>query len=355
MLDEASGDEPVALDLTRSALLDIYRALALHRAAEERLELLHKQGHVGGGMYRGLGQEAVGVGGAFAMRRTSDGAGDVIAQTIRTAGGLFLFGGTPLEFFQQYLARGTGPTGGREANVHYTCFDRGLLGPVSHLGTMVEVMAGITLAFRMKGEDRVGLAFAGDGQTSTGAWHEGLNFAAVQRCPLIVVVQANQWAFSTPTSKQTRVRSFAEKARGYGVAGESVDGTDVLAVYDAVHRAAQRARSGKGVTLIEARSYRMKGHAQHDPQDYVPREDLEKWAAKDPIRRFRYKLTEEEWAHGADLDEIDRGVQAEVLAAAEQAVGESLPEGGQALSGVYTDVESGAPWCRLEPPGRSFT
>ncbi len=343
-------DRGPSADLTPEQLREIFYALALHRATEERLELLHKQGHVGGGVYRGLGQEAVGVGVAYALQRRTDGMGDVIGQTIRTAGAIFLFGGTPLEYFQQYLARGTGPTRGREANVHWTSFEQGLLGPVSPLGTMVEVMAGITLAFRLRDEPRVGAVFGGDGQTSTGAWHEGVNFAAARRCPLIVVVQANQWAFSTPTRKQTRVRSFTEKAPGYGVPGVSVDGTDVLAVYDAAKEAADRARSGGGVTLIEARSYRMKGHAQHDAQDYVPREELEAWRHRDPLVRFRTRLLDDGRVQQAEIDALERRAHDVVLEAADQAVRDPLPEGSWALQDVYTDVTIPPPWTRVPGP-----
>ena len=191
--------------LGRDQLLGLYRAMCLTRAAEERLELLQKQGHVTGGLYRSLGQEAGAVGAATALRRRADGTGDFLAPTVRAAGALFAFGGEPVDFFRQYMARATGPTKGRDANVHWVDYQKGFVGPVSPLGIMLEVMAGITLSFNLRGEDRVGMVFYGDGASSTGAWHEGLNFAAVQRCPLILMVEANEWAFSSPTAKNTRV------------------------------------------------------------------------------------------------------------------------------------------------------
>ena len=351
--------EALASDLDREQLLEIHDALVRARAVEERLEILHRQGHVGGGVYRGLGQEAGAVGTAYALRRRTDGTGDFLAQTIRETGALLLFGGTPLEYFRQYTARATGPTRGKEANVHFTDFDRGFIGPVSPLGTMVEVMAGITLAFRMRGEDRVGVVFYGDGASSTGAWHEGLNFAAVRRCPMILVVEANQWAFSTPTHKQTRVESFTEKAAAYGIPGDSVDGTDVLAVYDTVREAARRARGGEGTQMVELRYYRRLGHAQHDPQDYVDPEELAAWARKDPVDGYRRRVLEEGWTTEEDLDRRAAVIEEEVARAAEKAVSEPLPPATEALADVYTDRIVPAPWTRRDPvdptaaPGRA--
>jgi pyruvate dehydrogenase E1 component alpha subunit/2-oxoisovalerate dehydrogenase E1 component alpha subunit len=297
-------------------------------------------------VYRSLGQEAGAVGAAYALRRRTDGTGDVLAQTIRATGALFLFGGTPLEYFRQYTARGTGPTFGKEANVHFTDYDRGFVGPVSPLGTMVEIMAGITLSFRLRGEDRVGMVFYGDGASSTGAWHEGLNFAAVQRCPMILMVEANQWAFSTPTSRQTRVESFVEKAPAYGVTGVSVDGTDVLEVHDAVRTAAERARSGDGTQLVELRYFRRLGHAQHDPQDYVDPATIRAWEEKDPVDRYVAHVVSRGWASEEELVERRARIHEEIREAAQQAVGEPGPEPAAALEGVYTDVEVPAPWTR---------
>jgi len=336
--------------LGRAELHDLYRALVVTRAAEERLETLQKQGHVTGGLYRSLGQEAGAVGAAYALRRRTDGSGDFLAPTIRAAGALFLFGGELIDFFRQYMARGTGPTRGREANVHWFDFQKGFVGPVSPLGTMIEVMAGITLSFRLRGEDRIGMVFYGDGASSTGAWHEGLNFAAVQGCPLILMVENNQWAFSTPTAKNTRVSSFTEKGPGYGIGAESVDGTDVLAVFDAVRRAAVDVRSGEGTRMVELRYFRRKGHAQHDPQDYVDPALIAEWEKKDPIDRFRRRLLEHDWATEEELNAIDEEEFERCRLAAEQAVGEPFPEGPDALLDVYTDVDVRGPWTRNERP-----
>jgi pyruvate dehydrogenase E1 component alpha subunit/2-oxoisovalerate dehydrogenase E1 component alpha subunit len=336
--------------LGRASLQELHTALCLTRAAEERLEILQKQGHVTGGLYRSLGQEAGSVGAAYALRRRTDGTGDVLAPTVRAAGALFLFGGELVDFFRQYMARGTSPTRGREANVHWVDFAKGIIGPVSPLGTMVEVMAGVTLSFRMRGEERVGIVFYGDGATSTGAWHEGLNFAAVQQCPLILIVEANQWAFSTPTSKNTRVSSFTEKAPGYGIRAESVDGTDVLAVFDVVRRAAALARSGDGTHLVELRYFRRLGHAQHDPQEYVDPAVIAEWERHDPLDAFRARLLANDWATEDEVAEIELDAFERCRVAAEQAIDEPVPSGPDAVDDVYTNVPLPHPWTRADTP-----
>lgn len=346
--EEAPAGARVA-GLSRADLHALYRTMVMVRTSEERLEILQKQGHVHGGLYRSLGQEAGPVGAAYALRPRRDGTGDVLAQTVRATGACFVFGFTPLELFRQYLGRATGLTRGKEANLHCVDYARGFIGPPSPLGTMVQVMAGVTLTFRMRGEERVGISFYGDGATSTGAWHEGITFAAGQRCPLIVMVEANQWAFSTRTERYTLVKSFADKALGYGITGESVDGNDPVAVYEVVGRAAARARAGEGTQLIELRTYRRLGHAQHDPMEYMDKAELAEWEAKDPIVRFRRRLLDEGWASAEELDSIDREVFERVAADAGQALSEPLPAPEEALEGVYTDLVQRAPWTRRTP------
>jgi pyruvate dehydrogenase E1 component alpha subunit/2-oxoisovalerate dehydrogenase E1 component alpha subunit len=220
---------------------------------------------------------------------------------------------------------------------------------------MVGIIAGITLVFRMRGEDRVGIVFYGDGATSTGAWHEGFNFAAVRRCPLILLVEANQWAFSTPTSKQTRCESFAEKAPGYGVTAESVDGTDVVEVYEAVKRAAERARGGEGAQLVELRYYRRKGHAQHDSLDYVDPEELRRWEEeKDPITSFQRRLVKNGWSSDEELARIVADAEEEMRVAGEQAASEPLPPAESVITSVYTDFQQRQPWTRRAEPDPRF-
>ncbi|MBI4540411.1 MAG: thiamine pyrophosphate-dependent dehydrogenase E1 component subunit alpha [Gemmatimonadetes bacterium] len=346
----AVAERPVVAGLTRSQLLDIYYYLGLTRATEERLMVLYRQGHIHGGLYRSLGQEGEAVATAYSLRPRPDGTGDVVGHLTRNLGSMFVFGFTPLELMRQYLARGTALTGGRDNVLHVTDLARGFVGPVSPLGTQVEVLAGIALAFRIRGEDRVALVYQGEGATSTGQFHEGLNLAAVQRCPLIVIVEVNQYAFSTPTSQQTRAKHFVDKAPGYGIAGERVDGNDVIAVYEAAKRAVDRARAGEGVTLLEVETFRRLGHAQHDAQDYVPREVIEHWEQRDPIDLYRRRLLAEGWATAANVEGMQQRCEREAREAADQALAEPYPDPEFAARDVYTDVPVRRPWTRLDPP-----
>lgn len=341
---------PLVAGLGKTELLDMCYQMHLARATEERLELLLRQGHVHGGVYRSLGQEAGAVGTAYALRARSDGTGDVMTYLIRDTGAIFTHGGTPIDYLRHYLARATSLSWGRETGVHFVDFDRGLVGPISHLGTMVGVMAGITWAIRLRGEDRVGMAYLGDGGSSTGEFHEGLNFAAVQQCPMIMILESNGYAFSTPTHKQTRARHLADKALGYGIPGERVDGNDVVACYEAAKRAVTRARAGEGASLIDVATFRRRGHAQHDSQDYVSSEELEYWEARDPIELFHQRLLSEGWATQVEVDEVGARAHREAGEAAEQALAEPLPEGASATQGIYTDLDVPGPWTRLPNP-----
>jgi TPP-dependent pyruvate/acetoin dehydrogenase alpha subunit len=332
------GDVP----LTEAQRLELYYWMRLTRSLEERLVNLYRQTKVIGGLFRSLGQEADAVGSAYALERT-----DVLAPLIRNLGSMLVKGATPVEILKQYMARGDSPTRGRELNIHFGDTERGFIGQISPLGDMVPVMAGVTLTFKMRGERRVGLVYVGDGATSTGAFHEGINFAAVQRCPLVVVVENNGYAYSTPTRKQTLAAQFVDKAVGYGVAAEQADGNDVVATYAATKRAAERARRGEGVTLVELITYRRKGHAEHDNQSYVPAGEIDRWEREnDPIARYLETLRSEGVA-GDVLAEIDARVSREVDEATDAAERSGAPEPLDALRGVYADPPAERPlWFR---------
>jgi len=333
--------------LTREQKLELYYYMRLTRSLEERLVNLYRQTKVIGGLFRSLGQEADAVGAAFALDKSRN---DILSPLIRNLGAMLVRGATPVEVIRQYMAKGDSPTKGKELNIHFGSVERGFIGQISHLGDMVPVMAGVTLTFKMRGEDRVGLVFVGDGATSTGAFHEGINFAAVQRCPLVVVVENNGYAYSTPVTKQTAAKQFIDKAAGYGVAGERADGNDVLAVYDVVKRAVERARRGDGVTLVELVTYRRKGHAEHDNQSYVPAGEIDRWAAEnDPLDRYVHVLRDEFGATDAELAAIDQRVQREIDGATDVAEQSPMPEPLEALRGVYGDIEMIPPvWYREE-------
>lgn len=336
--------------LSRAQLLDLYYWMRLTRSLEERLVSLHRQGKVVGGLFRSLGQEADAVGSAYALDRAR---GDILSPLIRNLGSMLVQGATPLEVFRQYMAKAESPTAGRELNIHFNDLERGFLGQISHLGDMVPVMAGIALTFKLRREPRVGMVYVGDGAMSTGAFHEGLNFAAVQRVPLVVVCENNGYAYSTPTRLQTAAKNLMDRAVGYGVPGVQADGNDVLAVYQVTREAVDRARNGGGVTLIELVTYRRRGHAEHDNQSYVPASEIKEWEARDPIDAWVRRLKESGWGTDADLQDIERRIQHELDTALATCIDEPFPDVSTALTGVYAEPKS-APveWYRELPPSR---
>lgn len=342
MAAPAARRTPIPAGLSQDALLEIYYYLRLTRSLEERLVHLYRQSKVIGGLYCSLGQEGQSVASAYALE-----PGDMLSPLIRNVGSMLVMGATPVDLFRQYMARGTGPTQGRDTNVHFADLEKGYLGNISHLGDMVPVMAGIALSFKLRGERRVGLVHVGDGASSTGAFHEGMNLAAVQRVPLVVIIEHNGYAYSTPTSRQTAVERLAEKAKAYGVPAETVDGNDVFPVYEATKRAVERARRGEGVTLIEVVTYRRKGHAEHDDQRYQPKDERERWAKQDPIDRYVSRLVAEGWADQPELRAVDERVTAELDRAVGVAESEPLPDSGGALTGVLANPpEADRLWYR---------
>jgi TPP-dependent pyruvate/acetoin dehydrogenase alpha subunit len=312
-------------------MLELYRHLILTRLAEERLVNLYRQTKVVGGVFRSLGQEATAVGSAYALQKT-----DFITPLIRDLGAVFVKGIRPREIFAQYMAKAWGPSGGRDLNIHFGDIEKGFIGPISHLGDMIPVMTGVLLAARMQKKRIVALAYIGDGGMSTGAFHEGLNFAAVQRLPLLVMAEFNHFAYSTPTNLQTAVNNLAEKAAGYGIPGHIVDGNDIVACYEVTKRAAEYARRGGGAVLIEAKTYRRKGHAEHDDQRYVAAGEIEWWEKhNDPVDRFERYLIEHEYANQARLDEIKTDVLREIDEDVAWAESSPMPDPEQAAHRVF--------------------
>ena len=310
--------------------MELYRLLMLTRLVEEKLVNLYRQTKVVGGVFRSLGQEATAVGTCYALRQT-----DFVSPLIRDLGAVLAKGIRPREVFAQYMAKAWGPSEGRDLNIHFGDMARGFIGPISHLGDMIPVMAGIALGARMKQQDIVAVAYIGDGGMSTGAFHEGLNFAAVQKLPLIVVAEYNHYAYSTPTNLQTAVVNLADKAAGYGIPGLIVDGNDIVACYETMKKAADWARLGEGAVLIEAKTYRRKGHAEHDDQRYVPAEEIA-WYAEhnDPVTRYEHFLTE----YGVTRDRLD-GIVADVHREIDEDVAwaesSPMPQPEQAAYNVY--------------------
>ncbi len=320
-------------DLTRERLLELAYYLRLTRTLEERLVALFRQSKVVGGLYRSLGQEGESVAAAYALDYA---LGDVVQPLIRNMGAILVAGAKPADIIRQYMAKGDSPTRGRELNIHFGHPARdGFIGQISQLGDMIPVMAGITLAGRMQKKNLVGLAFIGDGGSSTGAFYEGMNFASVQKLPLVVVIEDNGWAYSTPTFRQTAASTLADKAYAFGCYSETVDGNDVLAVYGAAKQAVERARSGEGVTLLEVKTFRIKGHAEHDNQAYVPVEVIEEWKDRDPLMRFERFLLESGTATHDDLELLQLRVKGEVDLATDEAERSPMPRPEEAALGLF--------------------
>lgn len=316
--------------LEREQLLELYRWLQLTRLVEEKLVNLYRQTKVVGGVFRSLGQEATAVGTCYALAPQ-----DFIAPLIRDLGAVLVKGIRPREVFAQYMAKAWGPSEGRDLNIHFGDMERGFIGPISHLGDMIPVMTGIVLGARMRKSDAVAVAYIGDGGMSTGAFHEGLNFAAVQKLPLVVVAEHNWYAYSTPTSKQTAVANLADKAAGYGIPGYVVDGNDVVACYEVMREAAEFARGGGGSVLIEAKTYRRKGHAEHDDQRYLPEGEIERWEKRDPLDRFHRHLLHHALATAEELEEIVADVKREIEEDADWAESSPMPEPEKAAHNVF--------------------
>jgi TPP-dependent pyruvate/acetoin dehydrogenase alpha subunit len=326
-----AGADPGRLHETAAKM---YYYLRLTRSLEEKLVILFRQTKVIGGIYRSLGQEGESVGAALALDFTK---GDVVSPLIRNLGAILVGGALPVEIFRQYMAKGNGPSRGRDLNIHIQDLERGFIGPISPLGQMVPVVSGIMLGRKMQGRDSVGMVFIGDGASSTGAFAEGINFAAVKKLPVVIVIEDNGFAYSTPISEQTAAKTLADKAHAYGCRGVTVDGNDVFAVHGAAREAVDRARRGEGVTLLEVKTFRMKGHAEHDNQSYVPLDMIEAWRKKDPLDRFLSRVREMGVLGDDEISQIDARIKAELDQALDEAERSPMPSGEEAQFGVFAE------------------
>ncbi len=306
--------------LTREQHIEIYRWMLLNRRMEAVLENLYKQGKVVGGVYFGLGQEACSCASAYAL-----GKDDWLGPMIRNQGSLLVRGFLPRDIMMQYMAKSGSPTLGKDGTSHYgDIHERNVVSPISTLGDLIPVLAGVALGARLQGRNIATMTYIGDGGQSTGVTYEGLNFAAVQKLGLVLIVENNLWGYSTPSEMQFCVQDLAERAIAYGIPGVIVDGTDACQVYDATHEACERARRGEGPTLIEAKMMRMKGHAIHDAAQYVPHELLDYWRRRDPIARLEDYLTKVKgWLTQEENARLIAEVEREIEA--ERAVAEASP------------------------------
>ena len=320
--------------LNKRQALEIYRWMVLNRKMEQALENLYKQGKVVGGVYFGLGQEACSCASAFALATD-----DWLAPMIRNQGALLVRGFKPRDIMMQYMAKAESPTKGRDGTSHFgDIYQRNVVSPISMLGDLIPVMAGVALGARLQGRNVAVMTYIGDGGQSTGVTYEGINFAAVQKLGLVLFVESNLWAYSTPSEMQYKVTDLAERAIAYGMPGVIVDGTDACQVYDAAREAVERAHRGEGPTLIEAKMMRMKGHAIHDAADYVPKPMFEYWRKRDPITRFEdYLVHVTKWLSPQENKTLLAEVDAYLESEREIAVNSPMPKPESAEGGVYCE------------------
>ena len=316
--------------LTERGALELYYYMQLNRTLEDRLIALYRQSVITATVFTSRGQEAISVGSAYALRPE-----DYVSPLTRNIGTMLVRGVQPRDIFTQYMGKATSPTGGKERIHYFGDLSKGIVASLSVLGDMVPVMAGVALAVKIKRKTSVSLAYLGEGAVSTGDFHEGMNLASVLRLPFVLIIENNQYAYSTPARKQAAIPDFALRARAYGIPADIVDGNDILAVYRATMEAFARARSGLGPSIIEARTMRMHGHSDGDTSWYVPREELEKWQRRDPIESFENQLREQAWLDDKTIADIESRIKQELESDLQFALDSPFPEPERAVEGVY--------------------
>jgi TPP-dependent pyruvate/acetoin dehydrogenase alpha subunit len=318
-------------DLTSQQYLDLYYYMRLNRAVEDTMVKLFRQNKIVGGLYSSLGQEAISVGTAYALEKK-----DWLAPMIRNIGALLVKGVPPRDVFMQHMAKYDSPTKGKDGTSHFGDLENlHIVSPISMLGDLIPVMAGVAMAGRYLGQKIVAMTWIGDGGSSTGVFHEGLNFAAAQKAPFVLVLENNLWAYSTPVRRQVPLENLADRAKAYGVASYIVDGNDVVAVYKTAKEAVDRARAGEGPILIEAKTFRRLGHAQHDAAEYVPKEMRAYWEARDPIARYEKFLAAEKLLDAAGKKQIEGKIDALLQKERDFAENSPMPPAEFAAQGVY--------------------
>ena len=314
----------------RANPLEIYYFMRLTRAMEDRTRTLFLQGRIVGGVYTAQGHEATTVGAAMTLDD-----GDYIVPQHRDLGMHLVRGSSPRMVMCQWLARGNSPTLGRDGQLHIGDMHHGIVPMISMLGESLPIACGVALAMKMRKRSTIVMATCGDGATNTGPFHEALNFASVQKLPIVFVIENNGYAYSTPTYKQFAIENLSERALAYGIPGETVDGNDVNAVMEAVGRAVEHARRGKGPALVECKTFRVRGHSEADKADYVSKELRQEWLAKDPIRHYEKYLMEQHILTEAKKAEIEAEVKATVADAVRFAENSPAPDGATVAEYVF--------------------
>ncbi len=323
LTETLSGNQTAAAGETNAKFLEAYRWMVLARTFEDKIAALYRSGKIVGGVYLGRGQEAFSA--AHGMLLDHGKNGDVFGGLIRDQAGRMAFGETIIDSARTYLGSVEGPMRGRDGNIHRGRPANGMPAMISHLGSMVSVINGMLIAKRFRGETGfVGGATSGDGGTSTGAFHEGMNQAAVEKLPLVVAVADNQFAYSTPTKSQYACSDLVKRAEGYGFRGVSIDGTDLQACIDAFSDAVDRARAGEGPQLVVGKLLRLAGHGEHDDARYIPDQLRAAEFGGDCIESARATILRNHWQTEAEVAAVDSELQLQV----EEAVAKAQSENG---------------------------
>lgn len=345
------------MKLSRGQAIDLYYYMRLNREVEETMTRLFRQNKIVGGLYSSLGQEGISVGTAYALEKK-----DWMAPMIRNIGALLVKGVPPRDIFTQHMAKFTSPTKGKDGTSHFGDLETlHIVSPISMLGDLIPVMTGVAMAGRYLGQNIVAMTWIGDGGSSTGVFHEGLNLAASQKAPFVLILENNLWAYSTPVRRQVPLENLADRAKAYGIPSYIVDGNNVVEVYTTAKEAVDRARAGEGPILIEAKTFRRRGHAQHDPAEYVPAQQREYWEKRDPIALYEKYLMDEKLLDARQKHEIGDKISALLDREREFAENSPLPPPELADQGVYCtgdDCHTIRPkWQRpveeLQPPKSS--
>jgi pyruvate dehydrogenase E1 component alpha subunit len=320
------------LGVDRDLAVRMFEVMVLTRAVEDRMVAMYRGGDLLGSLYTGHWHEAISVGAASNLRPD-----DYMAPLHRNLGAHLWRGIEPWQVMASFMGKATSPTGGRDGTLHYGRLDLGIYNPPSHIPANFPVATGMAFAAKYRGEDRVCLAFCGDGSTARADFHESLTISSVQKLPNIFVIENNQFAYSTPLRLTSASETFAVKAAAYGIPGVTVDGTDVLAVHRAVAEAVARARAGEGPSIVEGVTMRMHGHAEHDPADYVPQEMYEEWSTKDPVQLYAQVLLEAGLLDADRVAQIREDARQYAIAARRKALADPMPDPSDIEEGVYAD------------------
>jgi TPP-dependent pyruvate/acetoin dehydrogenase alpha subunit len=328
------SDDIETLGLGKDDLLAMYNFMVLTREFENSILTLYRQGKIVGGAYTGYGNEATSVGTAYALEKH-----DYLFPMHRDIGAHFAKGQNPKQLYLQHLARRNSLTRGRDGTGHYADPALRIYGNISHLGAMIPVACGVSLASKMRHENAVVLTYIGDGGSNTGDFHEALAMASVMKLPLVLIIENNQYAYSTPISKQYSCEKLSNRSIGYNIPGVTIDGTDIITVYRETKKAIERARIGKGPSLIESVTMRLHGHSAHDDAAYVPKELYEAWQNRDPINQFAQKLTFLTILTNERDRTMRRAISDILSKAAEEALSDPYPDGPEVAQGVFAGDE----------------